>query len=123
LAILFLCVSVVACRTPSSTVSFTTAKSAAPFCAVVENVHQNEVRASDGTDYLAVRIQLRRSDGATVTIAADRATVSQVAFAQNLVKDRVYQWPQAFTDFEPEIKQTQHLNYRKPTWASPSTTN
>jgi hypothetical protein len=122
-AILLLFVSVVACRTTAPTISFTKLNSAAPFHAVVENVSLNEVHASDGADYLAVKIQLRRSDGALVTIATDRATLTQAAFAQNLVKGRFYQWPQAITDFKQEIQQTQRSNYRKSSWASPSTTN
>jgi hypothetical protein len=122
-AILFLCVSVCACRTPAPTISFATVNSTAPFRAVVENVCLNEVRASDGTDYLAVSIQLRRKDGVLVTIAADRATVSEATFAQTLVKGRAYQWPKAITDFDQEMKQTQRSNYQKTSWASPSTTN
>jgi hypothetical protein len=122
-AILFLCVLVCACRTAAPTISFSAAKSAAPLRAVVENVRLSEVRASDGTDYLAIKIQLRRADGTTVTIATDQATLSQAAFGQHLVKGRVYDWPKAITDFQQEIKQTQRSNYRKPSWDSPSTTN
>ena len=122
-AILFLCFLVVSCQTPAPALSFTAVNSAAPFRAVVKNVRLNEVRASDGTEYLAVSIQLRRADGAQVTIASDRATVSEAAFAQNLVKGRAYQWPNAITDFKQEMKQTQRSNYRKTSWALPSTTN
>ena len=84
---------------------------------MVENVSQNEARASDGTDYLAVSIQLRRADVVLVAIAADRATVSEAAFAQNLVKGRAYQWPKAITDFKQKMKQTQRSNYQKTSWA------
>jgi hypothetical protein len=66
-------------------------------------VHLNAVRASDGNDCLTVRIQLRRSDEATVSIATDRATLTQAAFAQNLMKCRAYQWPKAITDFDQEM--------------------
>ncbi len=90
---------------------------------MVENVRLNEVHAPDGIAYLAVKIQLRRADGVLMTIATDRATLTQAAFAQNLVKGRAYQWPKAITDFKQEMKQTQRSNYRKSSWASPSTTN
>jgi hypothetical protein len=122
-AILFLCVSVCACRTTDPAISFKEANTSAPFRAVVENVRLNEVHAPDGIAYLAVKIQLRRADGVLMTIATDRATLTQAAFAQNLVKGRAYQWPKAITDFKQEMKQTQRSNYRKSSWASPSTTN
>jgi len=87
----------VACRTPVPTITFAEAKVAAPFRAAVENVQLSEVRSTDCTDYLAIKIRLRCENGATVTIASDRATLSQAAFAQGLVKGRVYEWPTAIT--------------------------
>jgi len=89
----------------------------------VESVRLNEARVSDRADYLAVKIQLRRADGALMTIATDRATVSEAVFAQNLVKGQAYQWPKAITNFKQEMKQTQRSNYRKSQWDSPSTSN
>ena len=122
-SILFLCLAVVACRTPSSTISFPASKSVTPFRAVIEDVHRNSVRASDGNDYLAIAILLRRDDGTLVNIVIDRATLTQAAFAQGLVKGRAYEWPKAFTDFKQKTQQTQRTNYRNSSWASPSTTN
>ena len=79
-------------------------KSLPPFTASVENVQLSKIHSPDGTDYLAVEIRLRRDDGAKVVITTDRATLTQAAFAQNLVSDRAYKWPQVITDFETEMK-------------------
>jgi hypothetical protein len=99
-----LCVVGCVVSQPKQSLSFAEVKAFPFFAALVEDVQLNKNHSSDGTDYLAVEIRLRRDDGAKVVITTDRATLTQAAFAQNLVSGRVYKWPQVITDFEAETK-------------------
>ncbi len=92
--------------------SFAQMKALSSFTATIESSQSKKIRSVDGTHYLAVEIRMRRDDEAKVVIATNQATVMQAAFAQNLVKDRFYEWSKVLTDFEQEMKQTQRANYR-----------
>ena len=89
---------------PKRSLSFAELKALPFFTASVEKVQFRTIHGSDGADYLAVEIRLRRDDGTKVVITTDRATLTQAALAQSLVSGRVYKWPQVITDFEAEAK-------------------
>lgn len=118
-----LCVVGCVVAQPKRSLSFAELKSLPPFTALVKDVQLSKNHSPDGTDYLAVEIWLRREDGSKIIITTNRATLTQAAFAENLVGGRIYKWPNVITDFEAEMKLIQYSNHVNIARASSPTKN